>query len=99
MKVAITTASGRLGRAIIQETVNKTGKENVIGIARSPEKAKDLGIEIRQGDYDNQPDFETALQDVDVVLMVSGMDTPDKRIGQHRNVIAGAKKAGVRKIV
>jgi len=99
MKVAITTASGRLGRAIIQETINKIGKEKVIGIARTPTKAQDLGIEVRQGDYDNRSDFETALQGVDVVLMVSGMNTPDKRIGQHRNVIEGARKTGVRKIV
>ncbi|MEH6453065.1 MAG: NAD(P)H-binding protein [Psychromonas sp.] len=27
------------------------------------------------------------------------MDAPDKRIGQHRNVIEAAKKAGVKKIV
>ena len=99
MKVAITTASGQLGRAIIQETINKMGKENVVGIARTPVKAQDLDIEIRQGDYDNQSDLETALQGVDIVLMVSGMDTPDKRIGQHRNVIESARKAGVRKIV
>jgi len=99
MKTAITTASGKLGRAIIKEAVAKLGKHNVIGIARSPEKAKDLGIEIRPGDYNNSSDFISALRGVDVVLMVSGMDAPEKRIEQHRNVIEGAKKSRVRKIV
>lgn len=33
------------------------------------------------------------------MLLVSGMDAPDKRIGKHRNVINAAKAAGVAKIV
>jgi len=99
MKVAVTTASGLLGRAIIKTLVARTGKENVIGIARTPEKAKDLGIEIRQGDYNSREQFDKALRGIEVVLLVSGMDHPDKRIGQHRNVIHAAKGAGVRKMV
>ena len=99
MKIAITAASGQLGRSIIKETAFKVGKENVIGIARTPAKVKDIGIEIRKGDYNNQSDFETALQDIDVLLLVSGNGAPDKRIGMHRNVIRGAKQAEVRKII
>ncbi|MCK4747464.1 MAG: NAD(P)H-binding protein, partial [Bacteroidales bacterium] len=99
MKVAVTTASGQLGRAIIQALIQEIGKENVVGIARTPEKAADLGIEIRKGDYNSFDDFYQALQDREVVLLVSGMDHPDKRIDQHRNVIHAAKEAGVRKIV
>ncbi len=99
MKVGVTTANGQLGRAIILELTQKIGNENVVGIARTPAKAADLGIEVRKGDYNTQSDFETALQDVEVVLVISGMDAPDKRIGQHRNVIEGAKAVGVRKIV
>jgi len=99
MKVAVTTASGQLGSAIINQLVNAIGKENVIGIARTPEKAQHLGIEIRRGDYNKSPDFDEALKEVEVVLIVSGMDHPDKRIDQHRNIINAAKNAGVRKIV
>ena len=99
MKIAVTAASGSLGIEIITTLKHEIGKENVIGIARTIEKAAHLGIEIRKGDYNNQIDFEKALQDVDVVLIVSGMDAPDKRIIQHRNIINAAKVAGVRKIV
>ncbi|MGD8534968.1 MAG: SDR family oxidoreductase [Candidatus Aminicenantes bacterium] len=99
MKAAITTASGRLGRAIVKEMITKIGEHNVIGVARSPEKAKDLGIEVRRGDYNNESDFVHAFRGVEVALIVSGMDAPDIRIQQHRNVIEGAKKSGVRKIV
>lgn len=99
MKIAVTSASGQLGAAIVQQLVKEIGKDNVIGIARTPEKAKHLGVEIRKGDYNHRQDFEKALQGVDAVLLVSGMDEPQKRIPQHRNVIEAAKGNGVKKIV
>ncbi len=99
MKVAVTTASGNLGGEIIKVLVKEIGAENVIGIVRTLEKAEHLGVEIKRGDYNNKEDFNKALKGVDVVLLVSGMDHPDNRIGQHRNVINAAKVCGVKKIV
>ena len=99
MKIAVTTASGNLGKAIINHLKQEVGAENIIGIARTPEKALSLGVEIRKGDYNNKEDFNKALKDIDAVLLVSGMDHPDKRIQQHRNVIDAAKDNGVQKIV
>ncbi|WP_026971028.1 SDR family oxidoreductase [Aliagarivorans marinus] len=99
MKVAVTTASGQLGSAIIKATAELISADNVIGLARTPSKAKHLGVEVRPGDYNKPDELEQSLQSVDVLLMVSGMDAPDKRIEQHRNVINAAKRAGVRKIV
>ena len=99
MKVAVTSASGQLGSVIIGALIAEIGKENVVGIARTPEKVKDLGVEIRKGDYNSKAEFDEALKGIEVILLVSGMDHPDKRIGQHRNVIYAAQDAGVRKIV
>jgi NAD(P)H dehydrogenase (quinone) len=99
MKIAVTSASGQLGSSIIKCLIKEIGKENVIGIARTIEKAKHLGIEIRKGDYNNPQEFEVALQGVAAVLLVSGLDEPQKRIQQHRNVIEAAKTNGVKKIV
>lgn len=99
VKIAITAASGQLGREIAKMTCLVIGQENVIGLARTPAKAANLGIEVRKGDYNKREDLETSLQGVDTVLLVSGIDAPEKRIGQHRNVIAAAKAAGVTKIV
>ena len=99
MKIAVTSASGKLGVSIVKHLINIIGKDNVIGIARTPERAKHLGVEIRKGDYNNREDFNEALKGVNVVLLVSGMDQPDQRIIQHRNVIEAAKKNGVDKIV
>ncbi len=99
MKIAVTTASGNLGAAIINHLKQEIGVENIIGIARTPEKALSLGVEIRKGDYNNKEDFNKALKDVDAVLLVSGMDHPDKRVKQHRNIIEAAKNNGLQKIV
>lgn len=97
--IAVTAASGQLGRAIVSALIAQSGDNTVIAIARTPKNAKGLGAEVRQGDYNDRASFEAALNGVDAVLLVSGMDEPAKRIGQHRNVIEAAKTAGVRKIV
>ena len=99
MKIAVTSASGKLGASIVKHLISLIGKENVIGIARTVEKATYLGVEIRKGDYNSREDFNQALQGVDAVLLVSGMDEPQKRIEQHRNVIEAAKQNGLQKIV
>lgn len=99
MKIAVTSASGKLGASIVKHLVKLIGSENVIAIARTTEKAKHLNVEVRKGDYNNREDFNTALKGIDAVLLVSGMDTPQKRIIQHRNVIEAAKQNGVKKIV
>lgn len=99
MKIAVTTASGNLGASIVERLKLEIGKENIVAIARTPAKAKFLGVEIRKGEYNNKADFISALKGVDAVLLISGMDQPDKRIQQHRNVIEAAKETGVKKIV
>ncbi|WP_083434819.1 SDR family oxidoreductase [Rhodopirellula islandica] len=99
MKVAITSASGHLGGEVVNAVLPIVGQENVIGLARTPSKASSLGIEIRPGDYNSRSDLASSLEGIDHVLLVSGMDAPEKRIEQHRNVIEAAKQAGARKIV
>lgn len=99
MKVAVTAASGHLGASIVKQLIRKIGSGNIVGTARKPSKAEHLGITIMPGDYNSKTDFEAALKGVDVVLIVSGMDAPDKRIIQHRNIINSARNTGVRKIV
>lgn len=94
MKIAVTAASGQLGRAIVKATTALIGSEHVIGIARTLSKAQDLGVEVRQGRYDDRAELRQALVGVDCVLLVSGMDAHDKRIAQHRNVIEAAQAAG-----
>lgn len=99
MKIAVTSVTGKLGASIARHLISIVGSDHVIGIARTPKKATQLGIEVRKGDYNNREEFITALKDIEIVLLISGMDEPQKRIKQHRNVIAAAKANGVKKIV
>lgn len=99
MKIAITAANGQLGTEIIKATVALLSKTDVIGLARTPAKAEHLGVEVRPGDYNDLSVLENSLRGVDTLLLVSGMDAPDKRIEQHRNVIQAAQNSDVKKIV
>lgn len=99
MKIAVTAANGQLGSSIVDELKKEIGKDNVIGIVRSPEKASHLGVEIRKGNYNSLDSFKIALKGIDKVLLVSGMDKPQNRIQQHRNVIEAARHNSVKKIV
>lgn len=99
MKIAVTAATGQLGAAIVNALKKEVDSQNIIGLVRTPKKAGHLGIEARKGDYNSREDLNQSLAGVDVVLLVSGNDDPQKRIPQHRNVIEAAKQNGVQKIV
>ncbi|MEB8388812.1 SDR family oxidoreductase [Rhodobacteraceae bacterium KMM 6894] len=99
MTIAVTAVSGHLGGAIVRNLVTTAKGETIVGLARTPANARDLGIDIRAGDYGQPDQLRTSLDGVDTLLLVSGMDAPNARIQQHRNVIEAAKSAGVQKIV
>jgi NAD(P)H dehydrogenase (quinone) len=99
MTIAVTAVSGQLGGAIARDLIKTSTGETIIGLARTPANAKGLGIEIRSGDYRQPEQLRASLKGVDTLLLVSGMDAPDARIQQHRNVIDAAKAASVQKIV
>jgi NAD(P)H dehydrogenase (quinone) len=99
VKVAVTAASGNLGQLLLPELVRLIGADNVIGIARSPDKISTPDIETRQGDYEHAPDWPAVLKGIDTVILISAPAGPWDRVQMHRNVIEGAKQAGVRKIL
>ncbi|TGD63380.1 SDR family oxidoreductase [Tabrizicola sp. WMC-M-20] len=92
--IAVTAATGQLGRLAIAALIARG--ERPIALARSPEKAADLGVEVRAFDY-TAPDA-AALAGVDVLVLISSNDFND-RAGQHGNVIAAAKAAGVERVI
>ncbi|MEM9173396.1 MAG: SDR family oxidoreductase [Pseudomonadota bacterium] len=99
MNIAVTAVTGQLGAAIVTALQARNTDANIIGLARTPDKARDLGIEIRPGDYDDRDQLESSLAGVQSLLLVSGNGPTEARIAQHRNVIEAAKTAGVTKIV
>lgn len=99
MTIAVTAVTGQLGAHIAKALVALDVYEPIIGLTRSPQKATGLGIEVRPGDYDQPDQLKTSLAGVETLLLVSGMDAPDARVQQHRNVINAARAADVKKIV
>lgn len=99
MTIAVTAVTGHLGAEIVRALRRLATQEQVVGIARTPAKARDLDVEIRPGDYNDRGQCEAALSGAETLLLVSGMDAPDQRVEQHRNVIHAAVAAGVKKIV
>lgn len=96
MKIAVTGATGQLGRLVVEKLKEKVSSESIIALVRNPEKAADLGVETRAFDY-NSPDA-TALKGIDKLLLISGNEL-GQRARQHANVIDAAKIAGVKEIV
>ena len=98
MKIAITGATGQLGRLVIEKLLAKVPAADLVGLVRSPSKATDLGIAVREADYSQPQTLETALQGIDTLLLISSSEVGQRAV-QHRNVIAAAPKAGVGRIV
>ena len=94
----ITGATGQLGRLVIEKLKQQLPATRIVALARSADKAADLGVEVREGTYDAPETLNTALQGIDTLLLISGSEI-GKRTAQHKNVIDAAVKAGVKRIV
>ncbi|RYD64660.1 MAG: SDR family oxidoreductase [Verrucomicrobiaceae bacterium] len=96
--IAITGATGQLGRLVIDHLLNRLRADQLVALVRDPVKATDLaglGITVRQADYDDPATLEAALSGVQKLLLISSNEV-GQRLSQHRNVIDAAKTAGVK---
>lgn len=94
MTIAITAATGHLGRLAIAAL--KARGATPVALARDPAKAADLGVEVRAFDYTTAD--PATLDGVDTLVLISSNDFTD-RAGQHRKAIAAAKAAGVARLI
>lgn len=95
MTVAVTGASGQLGRLVVENLLE--AGERPVAIVRDPAKVADLaerGAVIRQASYDDPAALDAALAGVDRVLLISGNEF-GARVAQHTNVLRAAERAGV----
>jgi len=93
----VTGASGQLGALVLAALAKKVPAANIVALVRRPEAAAPLeaqGVEVRIGDYDDPAALEKAFQGIDRLLLISATEM-GKRIRQHENAVAAAKKAGV----
>jgi len=98
MTIAITGATGQLGRLVLDSLKNRVPAADLVALVRSPAKAADLGVAAREADYDRPETLDRALAGVRTLLLISG-PVVGVRVAQHRNVIEAAKQAGVTRVV
>lgn len=98
MTIALTGSTGQLGRLVIHALQSRAPSQSLVALARTPSKAADLGVAVRQADYDRPETLAVALAGVDTLLLISANEL-GKRTEQHRHVIDAAKQAGVSRIV
>ncbi|WP_028579586.1 SDR family oxidoreductase [Desulfogranum japonicum] len=95
--IAVTGASGQLGRLVIEQLLAKTEPSQLVALVRTPEKVADLqqkGVVVRAADYAQPDTLLPALQGVKKLLLISSSEV-GQRSAQHVNVINAAKQAGV----
>lgn len=98
LTIAVTGASGQLGRLALAELRRLAPAASLVGLLRDPAKAQDLaatGVELRAADYNDPASLKAALASVDRLLLVSSSEV-GQRLPQHRNVIEAARTAGVK---
>ncbi|GAA1879700.1 SDR family oxidoreductase [Lapillicoccus jejuensis] len=95
--IAITAATGQLGRLVLDALLTRVPASDVVAVVRDGAKAADLaerGVDVRVASYDDPAALTAAFAGVDRLLFVSGNEF-GSREQQHRNVVAAAKEAGV----
>ena len=95
--IAITGASGQLGRLVVKELLKSIPADTIVAAVRTPAKVEDLaalGVQVRQADYDQPATLDTAFAGVSKLLLISSSEV-GQRTPQHTAVIDAARKAGV----
>ncbi|GAA2566638.1 MULTISPECIES: SDR family oxidoreductase [Streptomyces] len=98
MSIVVTGATGKLGRHVVEQLLEKVPAGQVTAVVRSAEKAAGLaarGVRIAVADYNAPESLDGAFAAGDKVLLISGNEVGGDRVRQHRAVIDAAKAAGV----
>jgi len=101
-KLLVTGAAGHLGRLVIEALLERG--QSVIATTRDPAKLVDLakrGVEVRRADFDARASLDEAFAGADRVLLISTdtVDSPGRRVVQHRTAVDALVAAGVKHVV
>lgn len=96
--IAITGATGQLGRKVIQQLLKTLPASQLTALVRDPASAVNKlpdGIILREADYNRPETLAPALQGIEKLLLISSSEV-GKRDAQHGSVIDAAVQAGVK---
>lgn len=102
MTIAVTGATGHLGRLVVEALLRRgVPASEVVATGRSTDRLRELaeqGVDVRRADYDDPASLAAAFAGVDRLLLVSGSEL-GQRVRQHGNALTAAAAAGVRFVV
>jgi NAD(P)H dehydrogenase (quinone) len=101
VRIAISGASGQLGRLAAEQVLREHDPRDVILATRTPAALGELaarGADVRRADFDDPPSLRAAFAGAERLLLISGTDL-ERRIAQHQAAIDAAKQAGVRHVI
>ncbi|SDI47197.1 SDR family oxidoreductase [Winogradskyella thalassocola] len=99
-QILVTGATGELGTTVIKTLLKTMKAENISVLIRKEERKTEFeqnGLKAFIGQYSDVQSLEKAMENVDIVLLISSGDQGD-RVQEHKNVIDTAKKKGVQNI-
>ncbi|MGW2828489.1 SDR family oxidoreductase [Streptomyces sp. NPDC001286] len=98
MSIVVTGATGNLGRHVVEQLLEKVPAEQITAVVRDEAKGAHLaarGVKLAVADYNTPETFDQVFSAGDKVLLISGSEVGNDRVGQHKVVINAAKAAGV----
>lgn len=97
--IAVTGASGHLGRLVIEALLARNlPADKIVAAVRDAQKISDFasrGVQVRRADYTQPETLQAAFAGVERLLLVSSNEV-NQRIAQHESVVKFARKAGVK---
>jgi NAD(P)H dehydrogenase (quinone) len=100
--IIVTGANGQLGRAVVDQLLERVPAETIGVSVRDVTKAQALierGVRVRRGDYDDAASLADAFEGASQVLIVSSDSSGEATIRQHQTAIDAAKMAGASRIL
>ncbi|MFJ8084997.1 SDR family oxidoreductase [Streptomyces sp. NPDC096205] len=98
MGIVVTGATGKLGRHVVEQLLEKVPAEQITAVVRDKARAADLaerGVQLAVADYNAPETFAGVFAAGDKVLLISGNEFDKGRPAQHKGVIDAAKAAGI----
>ncbi len=103
MTIAITGASGGLGRATVESVLQTARPSEVVLTTRRPDALAEFtarGVDVRRADFAEPASLNAAFAGVDRLLLISTDTSIDmSRLDLQRDAISAAAAAGVRHII
>lgn len=103
MTIAITAASGHLGRLVVEDLLERGYPAGQIrAVVRTPEKVQDFadrGVQVVRGDYTDVAGLAEALRGADKWVFVSSSGPDEDRLSQHLSALEAGKQAGVGHVI